>query len=75
MIPGPLHPKTHPDRDAECEDALHAAFRNLRRQAEAAGWSPGEVSRALLALSVANIRAAIGQAAATWSFRAHRDGP
>lgn len=53
-IPGPKHPKCHPDRNLHCQEALEAEFQHLAVRAEAAGWSQNEVAEALLELAENN---------------------
>ncbi|MBP1873566.1 hypothetical protein J2Z19_003281 [Ensifer adhaerens] len=50
-IPAPKHPKSHPDRDLLCQEAIEAEFQSLADRAEASGWSREEVATALMELA------------------------
>ncbi len=50
-IAGPRHPKSHPDRDLQCQEAITDEFQFLIERIEAAGWSPEEASSALIELA------------------------
>ena len=53
MVASPKRPELYPDRLTDCECALESGFHDLMRLAFAAGWAPGEISRALLRLIAA----------------------
>ncbi|MGF6178886.1 hypothetical protein [Ensifer sp. 4252] len=50
-IAGPKHPKCHPHRDLQCQEAIADEFQLLIDRIEAAGWSREEASSALIELA------------------------
>lgn len=47
----PILPKDSPDREANCEVALEAAFAALVTASEAQGWTPHETALSLLKIA------------------------
>lgn len=56
-ISAPELPKSHPDRDLLCQEAIEAEFQSLADRAHAAGWSCEEVATALMELADNNFLA------------------
>jgi hypothetical protein len=52
----PILPKGSPDREANCEVALEAAFAALVTASEAQGWTPHETATALLKIATERAR-------------------
>jgi len=52
----PLLPKGSPDREANCEVAMEAAFAALATASEAQGWTPRETAAALLKIATEHAR-------------------
>ncbi|AZO41537.1 hypothetical protein EJ076_10725 [Mesorhizobium sp. M7D.F.Ca.US.005.01.1.1] len=52
----PILPKDSPDREANCEVALEAAFAALVTASEAQGWTPHETASSLLKIATEHAR-------------------
>jgi hypothetical protein len=51
MIAPPRHEDQYPDRGLDCQQAAHAAFRDLWEGVAAAGWSAEEIAAAIYELT------------------------
>ena len=55
MIAAPKHPRTHPDRGIQAEEAIEAFFDALADRAVLMGWSRDQAAFALLNLAAARV--------------------
>lgn len=70
VLPPPSNSSSLDDRGADCQHAMEPSVGRLCEQAVTNGWTADEVWRALVAISVAEIRSSLGDVSAREALQA-----